>query len=74
MPESSIKHKDIFMHTTFVLPNGKVMLSWDKHSIMKAYKGVEMYLHEFVTMAVDGSGWSAGQLCAPAALLLGRGL
>jgi hypothetical protein len=34
-------------------------MSWIKHHTMKTYRGVEVQIHIFLTLALDGGEWSA---------------
>jgi hypothetical protein len=47
----------------------KLTLCLAKHHAIKTYWGVEVYLHAFLTLALDGGEWSAH---APAALPRGK--
>jgi hypothetical protein len=47
----------------------KLSLSLTKHHAIKTYWGVEVYLHAFLTSALDEA---SGQLHAPAALPPGK--
>jgi hypothetical protein len=41
--------------------NLKLSLCLMKHQVMKTYGGVDVYLHTFLTLALDGSEWSVSR-------------
>jgi hypothetical protein len=43
--------------------NVKLSLCLIKHYAMKAYGGVDIWIHIFLTLAIVGSEWSASRPC-----------